>query len=129
MNLEEANNSLSQICLFNKIFFEEHLGIRWELPDFKILADSNSEALQRSIKLHPEVLTADNEKKLNDDTVINGTEDWKMLQRVFETIRGSMGYLMDGDLPEIFELCDMTDEEKKLAQLDNVFSVSRNILR
>lgn len=127
MNLEEAHNSLSQICLFNKIFFEDHLGIRWELPDFKILADSNSEALQRSIKHHPEIVTADSEKK-NDDTVINGTENWKLLQRVLETIRGSMGYLMDGDLREIFELCDMTDEDKKLAQLDNVFSVSRNIL-
>lgn len=125
MNLEEANDLLTQICAFNKIFFEEHLGIRWELPNLQCLVDSNLESLQRSDKSHPNRNAV--VKKKNDDR-IDGKENKKMLQLAFEVIRGSMSYLMDTDLPEIVQLCDMTDRETKLAQLDNVFSVSRSIL-
>lgn len=125
MNLEEANHLLSQICFFNKIFFEEHLGIRWEPPALQCLVDANLVALQNSTKSQPKVLSTDKKSERNN---ADGWENWNMLdhEQVFEVMNSSMGYLMDKDLPEILELCKMTEDEKKLIQLDNVFSVSCN---
>ncbi|XP_037026905.1 dynein regulatory complex protein 1 homolog [Bradysia coprophila] len=120
MNLEEANDLLSQICAFNKIFFKEHLGIRWELPDLNNLVDSNLESLQMSGK-SPRSGSTDSEEA---QITRNLTEkyDWKLIQNVFETIVGSMNYMIDKDLPKVFQLCNMTPEEQKIAQLANIFS-------
>lgn len=127
MNIEEANHLLSQICGFNKIFFEEHLGIRWELPDFRSLVDSNVAVLQKSeMSMNKSMLSIRNEQKGNGDNV-NGTENPKLFQHVFEAMSAGMGYLMDKDLPEVLELCEMMDKDKKMSliKLDNVFSVSQ----
>lgn len=123
MNLEEANNLLSQICALNKLFFEEHLGIRWELPDLNILMDSNLENLQISSRIQHSITRDDVEKEASRN--INEKDDWKFIQNVFETIVSSMDYMIDEDLPKVFELCNMTQEEQKIAQLANIFSVSR----
>lgn len=122
MHVEEANGLLSQICMFNKIFFEEHLGIRWEQPDLKKITDSNFELLQGS-ELRLQASNIENEMTKDGESV-KLKENWKMFQRIVETISESMGYLMDSDLPEVLALCGVTPEERKLAQLDNVFSVS-----
>ncbi len=123
MNVEEANDLLSQIFAYNKIFFEEHLGIRLEIPDLKLLVDSNLESLQRNEEHQQLKVSHDANKNKGENENFNEKENWKMLQHVFETISGSMGYLMDKDLPAVLELSNMTCKEKKLAQLDNVFSV------
>ncbi|KAG4075673.1 hypothetical protein HA402_003498 [Bradysia odoriphaga] len=120
MNIEEANDLLSQICAFNKIFFEEHLGIRWELPDLNNLVDSNFESLQMSAKPKRSVSIDSEEKQINRS--VNERYDWKLIQNVFETIAGSMDYMIDKDLTKVFELCNMSPEEQKIAQLANVFS-------
>lgn len=125
MNIEEGNNLLSQICGFNAIFFEEHLGIRWEQPDLECLVNSNLATLKVSKKPQSMRSRIHNVKNQNIGDV-NGLENRKLLQLVFEAMSSSMGYLMDKELPEILELCKMTDDEKKLAQIANIFSVSRN---
>lgn len=125
-NIEEAKSLMSKICGFNKIFFEEHLGIRWQPPDLKILADSNLDALQglKIPQVRPFKKASDNDGKQHKGKVFFEKKNWKMFQRVFETISESMGYLMDKDLPEVLALREMSPEERNLVHIDNVFSVS-----
>lgn len=123
MNLEEADNLLSQIFAFNKIFFEEHLGIRWELPDLNILMDSNLKSLQMNDKQEVSI-SRENEAKGSTQNV-NEKDDWGLIRNAFETIISSMDYMIDTDLPKVFELCNMTPEEEKITRLANIFSVSR----
>lgn len=125
MNIEEANNLISQICNFNKIFFEEHLGIRWELPSLTILDHTDLDALQRGNQSHRSAANKKSQLITKIKELVKGSDEWKMLQILFEKMPSRMNYLMDEDLPDIMELCEMSERGKKLAQLDNVFTVSK----
>lgn len=121
MNFEEADELLTQICTFNKIFFEEHLGIRWSPPDLNILRDSNLESLQMTSKARLSVSRDSEEKQLTRN--VNERDNWKLIRSAFETIVESMDYMID-DLPRVFELCEMTPAEQMITQIANIFSVS-----